>query len=115
MDWNLADEHFPDAVPLVDRIHDQAKPTDAAKSIYGAGTDLSKHWAHERYDELDDGDSLKSRSNEILIEYYYCHTANAMLDSTQSRSCEQQPRRMRRLQVDTKVLYQVRLEVRSAA
>ena len=54
MEWNLADEHFPDAVQLVDRFHDQATPTDAAKSIYGAGTDLSKHWAHERYDELDD-------------------------------------------------------------
>ena len=46
--------------------------------------------------------SLKSRSNEILIEYYYCRIANPTLDSTQSRSREQQPRRLRRLQVEPK-------------
>ena len=29
---------------------------------------------------------MKSRPNEILIEYYYCHTANAVLGSTQEKS-----------------------------
>jgi hypothetical protein len=54
--WNLADEHFPTAVQILDRFHAKQHLSDVAKSIYGAGTDLSKQWAHERYDELDDGD-----------------------------------------------------------
>ena len=45
----------------------------------------------------------KSRSNEILIEYYYCHIANTVLGSTQSRSRQQRPRRLRRVQVDTEM------------
>ena len=36
----------------------------------------------------------------MLIEYYYCHIVNAVLGSTQSRSHEQQPHRLRRVQVD---------------
>ena len=50
--WNLADEHFPTAVQILDRFHAKQHLSDVAKSIYGAGTDLSKQWAHERYDEL---------------------------------------------------------------
>ena len=45
-------EHFPDAVQIVDRFHANLHLSDVAKSIYGAGTDPSKQWAHERYDEL---------------------------------------------------------------
>jgi len=54
--WNLADEHFPDAVQIVDRFHAKHHLSDVAKSIYGAGSDLAKQWAGERYDELDAGD-----------------------------------------------------------
>jgi len=54
--WNLADEHFPDAVQILDRFHAKQHLSDVAKSIHGAGTELSQHWAHERYDELDNGD-----------------------------------------------------------
>jgi len=53
--WNLADEHYPDAVQIVDRFHAKQHLSDVAKSIYGAGTDLAKQWARERHDELDDG------------------------------------------------------------
>ena len=53
--WNLADEHFPDAVQIVDRFHAKQKLSDVAKSIYGAGSDLANYWARERHDELDAG------------------------------------------------------------
>ncbi len=55
--WNLTDEHFPDAVQIVDRFHAKQHLSDVAKSIYGAGTDLAKQWACERHDELDVGDT----------------------------------------------------------
>jgi hypothetical protein len=54
--WNLADEHFPDAVQIVDRFHAKQHLSDVAKSIYGAGSDLVEPWVCERHDELDAGD-----------------------------------------------------------
>jgi hypothetical protein len=54
--WNLASEHFPDAIQVVDRFHAKQHLSDVAKSIYGPGSDLGKLWAHARYDELDAGD-----------------------------------------------------------
>ncbi len=54
--WNLATEHFPDAIHIVDRFHAKQHLSDVAKSIYGAGSDLGKQWARERHDELDAGD-----------------------------------------------------------
>lgn len=54
--WNLASEHFPDGIQIVDRFHAKQHLSDVAKSIYGAGSDLGKRWAHDRYDELDAGD-----------------------------------------------------------
>lgn len=54
--WNLADEHFSDAVQIVDRFHAKQHLSDVAKSIYDAGTDLAKQWARKRHDELDAGD-----------------------------------------------------------
>jgi hypothetical protein len=53
--WNLADEHFPDAVQIVDRFHAKQHLSDVAKSIYGAGSDLAQQWSRERHDELDAG------------------------------------------------------------
>jgi len=54
--WNLADEHVPDAIQIVDRFHAKQHLSDVAKSIYGAGSDLGAQWARERHDELDAGD-----------------------------------------------------------
>ena len=54
--WNVASEHFPDAVQIVDRFHAKQHLSDVAKSIYGAGSDLGKQWARERHDELDASD-----------------------------------------------------------
>lgn len=53
--WNLADEQFPDAVQIVDLYHAKGHLWDAAKAIYGAGSDLGEHWAKLRRDELDQG------------------------------------------------------------
>ena len=50
--WNLAAEHFPDAIQIVDRFHAKQHLSDVAKSIYGAGSDLCTQWSHQRYDEL---------------------------------------------------------------
>jgi hypothetical protein len=54
--WNLADEQFPGAVQIVDLYHAKGHLWDAAKAIYGAGSDLAEQWAKQRGDELDAGD-----------------------------------------------------------
>ncbi len=53
--WNLADEHFPGAIQIVDLYHAKGHVWDVAKSIYGAGSDLAEQWAKTRRDELDEG------------------------------------------------------------
>jgi len=53
--WNLADEHFPGAIQIVDLYHAKGHLWDVAKSIYDAGSDLGAQWAKQRRDELDDG------------------------------------------------------------
>jgi len=59
--WNLADEHFPGAIQIVDLYHAKGHLWDVAKAIYGAGSDLAEQWAKQRRDELDNG-----RIDEIL-------------------------------------------------
>jgi hypothetical protein len=54
--WNLADEHLPDAIQIVDRFHVKQHLSDVAKAIYGATSDLARAWARGRHDELDAGD-----------------------------------------------------------
>ncbi|MGH6690166.1 MAG: UPF0236 family transposase-like protein [Gammaproteobacteria bacterium] len=84
--WNLADEHFPDAVQIVDRFHAKQHLSDVAKSIYGAGSDLAEQWAHQRHDELDAGDidailnalrihSPKDDEARKCIDYVECNRA----------------------------------------
>jgi len=53
--WNLADEHFPGAVQIVDLYHAKGHLWDVARAIYGAGSDLGEAWAKQRRDELDEG------------------------------------------------------------
>jgi len=53
--WNLADEHFPDAIQIVDLYHAKGHLSDVAKAIYSAGNDLGEQWARPRRDELDEG------------------------------------------------------------
>jgi len=54
--WNLADEHFPDAIQIVDRFHAKQKLSDVAKSIYGPESILGREWGRQRHQELDAGD-----------------------------------------------------------
>ena len=53
--WNLADEHFPGAVQIVDLYHAKEHLSAVAKAIYGAGSDLAATWAKQRHDELETG------------------------------------------------------------
>ena len=53
--WNFADEHLPDAIQIVDIFHAKQHLFDAAKAIYGPGTDLAATWGQQRRDELDHG------------------------------------------------------------
>lgn len=59
--WNLASEHFPDAIQIVDRFHVKQHLAEVAKAIYGANSDLGNTWVRLRYDELDSG-----RLNNLL-------------------------------------------------
>ena len=53
--WNLATEHFPDAVQIVDRFHAKQHLSDVGKAVYGPTSALARAWARERHDELDAG------------------------------------------------------------
>ena len=54
--WNVANDHFPDAVQIVDRFHVKQHLSDVAKAIWGPKSDSHKPWAKARHDELDPGD-----------------------------------------------------------
>ena len=51
--WNFADEHLPGAIRIVDLFHAKEHVFDAAKAIYGDGSDLAAQWGKARRDELD--------------------------------------------------------------
>jgi hypothetical protein len=53
--WNLADEHFPGAIQIVDWYHAASYLWQAAHALYGDGTDLAKHWAKQHLDLLWEG------------------------------------------------------------
>lgn len=53
--WNLAGEHFPQAVEILDLYHAREHVSEIGKLLYGAGTKEAKHWAAKHYQQLDDG------------------------------------------------------------
>ena len=53
--WNFADEHFPDAIQIVDIFHAKGHVFEVAKAIYGAGCEVGERWAKQRREELDAG------------------------------------------------------------
>ena len=53
--WNLADEHFPGAIQILDWYHASSYVWQAAHALYGEGTDLAKHWAKQHLDLLWEG------------------------------------------------------------
>jgi len=54
--WNLADEHFPGAIQIVDRFHAKQHLSDVAKALYGPTSALGGAWAAQRHAKLDAGD-----------------------------------------------------------
>ncbi len=67
--WNLATEHFPGAVQIVDRFHAKQHLSDVGKAVYGATSALARAWARERHDELDAGDL------DAVLEALWAHAA----------------------------------------
>jgi hypothetical protein len=53
--WNIAGEHFPAAIQIVDRFHAKEHLSGVAKVLYGAPSDLGTAWATARHAELDAG------------------------------------------------------------
>ena len=53
--WNFADEHFPDAIQIVDIFHAKGHLFEVAKAIYGIGSEIGQRWARKRCEELDEG------------------------------------------------------------
>ena len=53
--WNFADEHFPDAIQIVDIFHAKGHLFEVAKAIYGIGSEIGGQWARKRREELDEG------------------------------------------------------------
>jgi hypothetical protein len=53
--WNLAEEHFPGALQIVDRFHAKEQVSAVAKAGYGPTSPLGTQWAQRRHAELDAG------------------------------------------------------------
>ena len=63
--WNFADEHFPDAIQIVDIFHAKGHLFEVAKAIYGNGSEIGERWARKRRAELDEG-----RVDEVLANLH---------------------------------------------
>ena len=50
--WKLADEHFPDAVQIVDLYHAQEHVWQVARAVYGPQTEAAELWAKDACDLL---------------------------------------------------------------
>jgi hypothetical protein len=53
--WNLADEHFPGAIQIVDLYHAREHLSELAKVLYGPGTAQAKTWSDTSIAILDAG------------------------------------------------------------
>jgi hypothetical protein len=53
--WNIAEEHFPSAVQIVDLYHAREHLAQIGKVVYGEGTLVAKRWAAARSKQLDAG------------------------------------------------------------
>lgn len=53
--WNLVEEHFPNALQIVDWYHATEYIWKVAHAVYGEGSDLAKAWANKRLSELWEG------------------------------------------------------------
>ncbi len=85
--WKLVEEHWPQAIQIVDWYHASEYIWRAAHAIYGEGTGLAKQWAHDRLDELWDGqlatvfEQLQRHARYEAVQQaitYYQHNQNRM-------------------------------------
>ena len=53
--WNFPDEHFPDAIQIVDIFHTKGHLFDVARAICGPGSEVGGQWARKRREEIDEG------------------------------------------------------------
>ncbi|MCL4485488.1 MAG: ISKra4 family transposase [Nitrospirae bacterium] len=53
--WNLASEHFPRAIQILDLFHAKEHLGDVAKAIFGPDSEKTLPWIKDRHAELDDG------------------------------------------------------------
>lgn len=77
--WNLANEHFPGAIQIVDRFHAKQHLSDVAKAIWGPASELGRDWASERHDQLDRGE-LKAIIRALRVHAATEHEAHRCID-----------------------------------
>ena len=53
--WNVADDHFPSALQIVDLFHAKQHLSEVGKARFGAETPEATRWADARHADLDDG------------------------------------------------------------
>ena len=53
--WNLASEHFPQAIQILDLFHAKEHLGNVAKAIFGPDSEKTLPWIKDRHAELDDG------------------------------------------------------------
>jgi len=53
--WNIAKEHFPEAIQIVDLYHAKEHLGTVGKAIFGPESDRTRPWIKERHEELDTG------------------------------------------------------------
>lgn len=53
--WNIATECFPHAMQILDQFHAKEHVHAVANALFGTGTDLARHWARQRCEEMDSG------------------------------------------------------------
>jgi hypothetical protein len=70
--WNVVEEHFPDAVQIVDWYHATEYIWEVADASYGEGSDMAQEWAAARLDELwhgDFDDVLRAFRDQVTPEW----------------------------------------------
>jgi hypothetical protein len=60
--WNIAEQHFPNALQIVDWYHASSYVWSAATAIFGEGSEGRGRWAHEQLDRLWEG-----RVSDVLV------------------------------------------------
>ena len=53
--WNIANEHFPGAIQIVDLYHAREHLSELGKTLYGSTSTTAKDWAAGRIEQLDAG------------------------------------------------------------